>query len=167
MRFIGTDVPAQHGFQIGDAVDATGPALTTNNQNAQDRCNRLRNDGEVHITHTALEHRDADNESQNHGYSQHQQESQWQALEGQPDGWQLSDLVPVHEVRNTGGGLNLGADRVGGFKLQKHGHAITTKTEEHALSQRQNAAIAPAQHQSDCYESVGQILAHHIETEAV
>ena len=44
---IGADVPAHQGLQIGNAVYTPGVALLTNDQNGQDGCDGLGDDGEV------------------------------------------------------------------------------------------------------------------------
>jgi hypothetical protein len=53
------------------------------------------------------------------------------------------------------------------FEFEKHRHAIAAPPEEDALPQAQNSGVAPAQHQADGDEGVGQILAHQVEAEAV
>ena len=90
-----------------------------------------------------------------------------QRLERQPEERQLGDLVPVHEVRDAGRRLDLGVRDARGFELEEHRHAVAAEAEEHALPQAQNAGIAPAQHQADGDEGVGQILADQVEPEDV
>ena len=51
--------------------------------------------------------------------------------------------------------------------LRNIGHAVAAEAEEHALPEAENAAVAPAQHQADGDEGVGQILADQVEAEDV
>ena len=76
-------------------------------------------------------------------------------------------LVPVHEVGDARRGLDLGVGHARSLELEEHGHAVAAETEEHALAQAENAGVAPAQHQADGDERVGQILADQIEPEDV
>ena len=86
-------------------------------------------------------------------------------LERHPERRQLRELVPVHEVGDARRGLDGGADRVRGLQLQEHRHAIAAQAEEHALPQAQDPAVAPAQHQPQRDERVGQVLADQIQAE--
>ena len=49
------------------------------------------------------------------------------------------------------------------FKLEEHRHAVAAEPEEHALPQAEDSGIAPAQHQADSDERIGQIFADEIE----
>ena len=86
-------------------------------------------------------------------------------LNGSQIYWQLRDLVPVHEIRNAGRGLDGGGDRVGCFQLEKHRHAVTAEAEEHALAETEDAAAAPEQDQADGDEAVAQVFADQIQPE--
>ena len=90
-----------------------------------------------------------------------------EAVEWLPERRQRGDLIPVHEIRDTGGRLDLGVFGTGRFQLQKHRHAVAAEAEEHALPQAQNAAIAPAYHQTQCDEGIGEILRDQIEPEDI
>lgn len=50
---------------------------------------------------------------------------------------------------------------------EEHRHAIAAEAEEHALPQTENAAVAPAQHETERDEGVGQILRDEVETEHI
>ncbi len=76
-------------------------------------------------------------------------------------------LIPVHEVGDARRRLDLGVGHARGFELEKHGHAVAAEAEEDALPEAEDAGIAPAQHQADGDEGVGQILADQIEPEDV
>ena len=164
---VGADVPAQQGLQVGDAVDASGVALLADDQHGQDQGHGLGDDGEVHPTHTALEHRKAHDEGQQRGYHQHRDQGQGQALEGRPPPRQGGQLVPVHEVRDARGGLDLRADGVRRFQLQEHGHAVPAQAEEHALAQAEDARMPPQHDQAQRNEGVRQVLADEVEPEDV
>ena len=56
---------------------------------------------------------------------------------------------------------------LGCLQLEKHRHAVAAEAEEHALPQAENAAIAPAQHQPERDEGVGQIFADQVEAEDI
>src|SRR3546814_785062 len=51
--------------------------------------------------------------------------------------------------------------------LEEHCHAVAAEAEEDPLPQAENAAVAPAEHQSHGDEGVGQVLTHHVQAEAV
>ena len=61
-RAVGANVPSQQGAQIGDAVDAAGIALPSDDQDGHHRRQRLGDDGEVDAADPALEHRGTENE---------------------------------------------------------------------------------------------------------
>ena len=61
---VGADVPAVQRAQVGDAVDAAGVALLADDQDRQDRGDRLGDDREVDAADPALEHRGADDEGE-------------------------------------------------------------------------------------------------------
>ena len=79
----------------------------------------------------------------------------------------VRDLVPVHEVGNAGRRLDLGVGGARCFELQERRHAVAAEPEEHPLPEAENAGVAPAQHQTDGDERVGQILADQVEPEDV
>ena len=56
---------------------------------------------------------------------------------------------------------------LGRFQLEKRGHAVAAEAEEYALPQAQDAGVAPAQHQTDGDEGIGQILSDEVEPENV
>ena len=68
-------------------------------------------------------------------------------------------------------GLQSPAERVtadmGRLELEIHRHAVAAEAEEHALPQAEDAAEAPAQHQADGDEGVGEILRDQIEPEDI
>ena len=164
---VGADVPAQQGLQVGHAVDTAGVALLADDQHRQDQRHGLRDDGEVHAADTPLEHGVADDEGQQRGDGNDGDQRERQVLERLPPDGQGGELVPVHEVRDAGGGLDLGGDGVGRFQLEEHGHGVAAQAEEDALAQAQDAAIAPDHHQPEGDEAVGQVLAHQVEAEDV
>ena len=90
-----------------------------------------------------------------------------QRLERHPEERQLRDLIPVHEVGDAGRRLDLGVRGARCFELQERRHAVAAEPEEHALPEAENAGVAPAQHQTDRDEGVGQILADQVEAEVV
>ena len=53
------------------------------------------------------------------------------------------------------------------LELEKHRHAVAAEAEEHALAEAQDAGVAPAQHEADGGEGVGQVFADEVEAEVV
>jgi len=88
-------------------------------------------------------------------------------LNRHPERRQLGELVPVHEVGDTRRRLNLGALGIGCFELEEHRDAVAAEPEEHALAEAQDAAVAPAEHETDRDEGVSEVLADQIETKDV
>jgi len=84
-----------------------------------------------------------------------------------PEERQLRELIPVHEVRNSGRRLDLGVRNAGCFQLEEHRHAITAEAEEHALPQAENAAVSPANDKANRDERVSEILGDQVEPEDV
>ena len=164
---VGARVPTQHGLQVGHAVDAAGVALLADDQHRHNQRNRLGDDGEVNTAHAPFEHGVADDEGQQGRHRNHGSDGKRQALERHPQRGQGRDLVPVHEVRNAGRGLDRSRDRVGRFQFEEHGHGVTAQTKEHALPQAEHAAITPYHHQSDGNKGIGQVLADQVESEDV
>ena len=78
-----------------------------------------------------------------------------ETMERLPEHRQRRDLVPVHEIRDAGCRLDLGVGNARGFELEKRAHAVAAEAEEHALPEAENAAIAPAHHQTQRDECVG------------
>ena len=68
---------------------------------------------------------------------------------------------------NAGRRLDLGVRDARGLELEEHRHAVAAEAEEHALPEAQDAGIAPAQHEAERDEGVGQILADQVEPEDV
>ena len=56
---------------------------------------------------------------------------------------------------------------LGGLELEEHRHAVAAEAEEHALPQAQDAGVAPAQHQAERDEGVGEVFADQVEAEDV
>lgn len=164
---VGADVTAVERAQVGDAVDAAGVALLADDQDGQDRRNRLGDDGEIDAADPALEHRRTDDEGEDGRHHQDGDDGEGQAVERLPEKRQLGDLIPVHEIGNARRRLDLGVGDTGCLKLEEHRHAVTTKPEEHALPQAEDAAIAPAQHQPQRHKRVGQILGDQVEAEHI
>src|SRR5258705_6952295 len=116
---VGTDVPALQRTQIGHAVDAAGVALLTHDQDGQDRRDGLRDDGEIGAADAALEHRSTDDQGK---YARHQDDGgdgEGEAVERLPEERQRGDLIPVHEIGNAGGRLDLGVLDAGSFQLEE------------------------------------------------
>ena len=90
-----------------------------------------------------------------------------EAVEWLPEQRQRGDLIPVHEIRNAGRGLDLGVLDAGGFQLEEHRHAVAAEAEEHALPQAQNAAIAPADHQPQRHKGIGEVFRDEVEPEDI
>ncbi len=153
--------------QVGDAVDAAGITLLADDQDGQDRSDGLGDDGEIDAADPAFEHRSTDQEGKERRNDQDGQNGECQAVERLPEERQLGDLIPVHEIRNAGGRLDLGVFDAGGLELEVHRHGVTAETEEHALPKAENPAISPAQHEADRDEGVGQIFRDQIEAEYV
>ena len=65
---VGADVPALQRAQVGDAVDAAGIALLADDQDGQDRGDRLGDDREIDAADAALEHRGADDQGEQAGH---------------------------------------------------------------------------------------------------
>ena len=164
---VGADVPALQRAQIGDAVDAAGVTLLADDQDGQDRRDGLGDDGEIDAADPPLEHRRADQEGKERRNDQDRQDGECQAVERLPEERQLGDLIPVHEIGNAGGRLDLGVGDARRLELEVHRHAVAAEAEEHALTQAQNPAVAPAQHQADRDKGVGQIFRDQIEAEDV
>ena len=93
------------GFQVCNPVNAASETLLTNNQNGQDRYNRLHDDREVHITDTTGKHRETDDEGKQDWNDDDGKQSKPEAMERFPKAWQAGDLVPVHKVWNSWRGL--------------------------------------------------------------
>jgi len=166
-RAVWTDVPAEQRAQVGDAVDAAGVALPADNQDGQHGRQRLGDDGEVDAAHSALEHRGAEDERGDRRHREHGEQRERQRLERDPEERQLRELVPVHEIGDAGGRLDLGVGDARRLELEKSRHAVAAEPEEYALPQAQDPGMAPAQHQADRDECVGQVLADEIEPEDV
>ncbi|MNL26754.1 hypothetical protein D3C87_1483030 [compost metagenome] len=141
--------------------------MLADDEHRQDQGHGLRHDGEIGVAHAALEHGRAQNQGQQAGQNRYRHQGEPEAFEGHPEPGKRGQLVPVHEVRDAGRGLNLGGLRRRGFQLQEHGHAITAQAKKHPLAQAQNAAIAPAQHQAERDKGIGQVFANEIEPEDV
>ena len=90
-----------------------------------------------------------------------------EAVERLPEQRQRGDLIPVHEIGNAGGRLDLGVRDARCFELEKHRHAVAAEAEEHALPQAQDAAIAPAHHQPQRHEGVGEVFRDQVEPEDI
>ncbi|MHC2153532.1 hypothetical protein ACVIW3_004461 [Bradyrhizobium diazoefficiens] len=56
----------------------------------------------------ALEHRGADDESEDAGHENDSGDGKGEAVEGLPEERQRGDLIPVHEIGDAGGRLDLG-----------------------------------------------------------
>ena len=164
---VGPDVPSLEGAQVGHAVDAAGIALLPHDQDGQDRGDGLGDDREVRAADAALEHRGADDQREQAGHQDDGENGEGETVERLPEQRQRGDLIPVHEIRNAGRGLDLGVRDAGGFQLEEHRHAVAAEAEEHPLPQAQNAAIAPAQHQPDRDKGVGQIFRDQVEAEHI
>ena len=161
------DVPSLQRAQVGHAVDAAGIALLPDDQDGQDRGDGLGDDREIGAADAALEHRRADDQGEQAGHQDDGENGEGETVERLPEQRQRGDLIPVHEIGNAGGRLDLGVLDAGGFELEEHRHAVAAEAEEHALPQAQNAAIAPAQHQPDRDEGVGQIFRDQVEAEHI
>ena len=106
---VGADVPAVQRAQVGDAVDAAGVALLADDQDGEDRGDRLRDDREVDAADPALEHRGADDQGEDAGHQDDRERCvNGEAVERLPEQRQRGDLIPVHEVGNAGRRLDLG-----------------------------------------------------------
>lgn len=79
---VGADVPAVQGAQVGDAADAAGVALLSDDQDGEDRRDRLRDDRKVHTADPALEHRGADDEGEDGGHQQDREHRKREAVNG-------------------------------------------------------------------------------------
>ena len=124
-------------------------------------------DGEVDAADPALEHRGANDEGEDRRHQDDRQDRQRETVERFPEQRQLGDLIPVHEVGNARRRLDLGVLDAGRLELEVHRHAVAAEAEEHALPEAQDAAIAPAQHESDRDKGVGQIFGDQVETEHI
>ena len=164
---VGADVPAEQRAQIGDAVDAAGVALPADDQDGQHGGERLGDDREVDAADAPLEHGGAEDEGRDRRHHNDRDQRERQRLERDPEERQLGDLVPVHEVRNARRRLDLGVRDARRFELEERRHAVAAEPEEHSLPEAENAGVAPAQHQADGDEGVGEILADEIEPEDV
>src|ERR1700733_14119933 len=164
---VGPDVPALQRAQIGDAVNAAGVTLLADDQNGQDRGDGLGDDGEIDAADPALEHRSTNQEGKERRNDQDGQNGECQTVERLPEERQLSDLIPVHEIGNAGGRLDLGVGDAGGLKLEVHRHGVTAEAEEHPLAKAEDAAISPAQDKADRDESVSQIFRDKVEAKDV
>ena len=161
------DVPSLQGAQVGHAVDAAGVALLPDDQDGQDRGDGLGDDREIGAADAALEHRGADDQGEQAWDQDDGENGEGETVERLPEQRQRGDLIPVHEIRDAGRGLDLGVLDAGGFQLEEHRHAVAAEAEEHALPQAQNAAIAPAQHQPDRDKGVGQVFRDQVEAEHI
>ncbi len=164
---VGADVPAFQRAQIRDAVDAAGVALLADDQDGQDRGDRLRDDREVDAADAPLEHRGSDDEGEESRHQHDHQDRQRQAVERLPEERNLGDLIPVHEVRDAGRRLDLRVCHAGRLELQVHRHAVAAEAEEHSLPEAQDAAETPAQHKAHRDEGVGEIFADQVEAEHI
>src|SRR6185503_8564783 len=135
----GADVPAKERLQVGDTIAATGVALIAIDAERENQCDRLRDDGEVYTTDPALEHGGTDDVSDEGRHDEHRKSREREAFERHPERGQHGELIPIHEIRNAGRGLNLGGDWVGGFELEEHRHAIAPQPEEDALAETEHA----------------------------
>src|SRR5580704_4129813 len=161
------DIPPLQGSQIGHAVDAAGVALLPDDQDRQDSRDRLRDDGEVRAADAALEHGRTDDEGEYAGNQDDRGYCETQAVERLPERRQRGDLIPVHEIGNAWGRLDLGVFRARCFELQKHRHAVAAEAKEHSLPQAENSAIPPANHQPESDEGIGEVFRDQIEPEDV
>ena len=164
---IGSDIPPVQRPQVGDPIDAAGIALLAHDQDGQDRSDGLGDDGEIDAADPAFEHRSTDQEGKERRNDQDGQNGECQTVERLPEQRQLGDLIPVHEIRNAGGRLDLGVGDAGGFKLEVHRHGVAAETEEHALAKAEDAAISPAQDEADRDESVSKIFRDKVEAKDV
>ena len=71
------------------------------------------------------------------------QQGKAEALKRQPGQRQLFNAAPHHEVWQFGAGC---------FELQKHGQGIRPNAKKDALTQTENAAITPTEHNAQCHE---------------
>ena len=164
---VGTDIPSLERAQVGHAVDAAGVALLTHDQDGQDRGDRLRDDGEIGAADAALEHRSTNDQGKDARHQDDGGDGEGEAVERLPEQRQRGDLIPVHEIGNAGGRLDLGVLDARCLELEKHRHAVAAETEEHALPQAQDAAIAPADHQPQRHEGIGQVFRDEVEPEDI
>ena len=124
-------------------------------------------DREIRTADAALEHRGADDQRKQSRHQDDGENGEGETVERLPEQRQRGDLVPIHEVRDAGRRLDLGVLDAGSFQLEEHRHAVAAEAEEHPLPQAQNAAIAPAQHQPDRDEGVGQIFRDQVEAKHI
>ena len=99
------------------------------------------------------------------GTSEDRDDREGEAVEGLPEEGQRGDLVPVHEVGDARRRLDLRASGARRLQLEEHRHAVAAEAEENALAQAQDAAVAPAQHQAERDEGVGEVFADQVEAE--
>ena len=161
------DIPALQRAQVGDAVDAAGVTLLTDDQDGQDRGDRLGDNGEIRTADPPLEHRSADNEGEDRRNRDDCEDRESQAVERLPEERELRELIPVHEVRDAGRRLDLGVGDAGCFQLEKHRHAVAAEAEEHSLPEAQNATISPTDNEADRNKRVGQIFRDQVEPEDI
>ncbi|MEY9169876.1 hypothetical protein ABIF15_001108 [Bradyrhizobium elkanii] len=164
---IGPDIPAMQRSQVGDPVDAAGVALLAHDQDGHDRGDRLRDDREIDAADPALEHRSADDEGEDRRHQDDRDQRYREAVERLPEERQRGELVPIHEIGDARRRLDLGVRDRRRLELEVHRHAVAAEAEEHALPQAQDAAIAPAQHEADPDEGIGQIFGDQVEAEDI
>ncbi len=141
--------------------------MLADDQHRENQRDGLGHDGKINVADPSFEQGHTDDKRQQHRHRDHRKQGKGEAVKGHPQPRQLGDLVPVHEVRNAGRGLDFGAGRVRGFELEEHRHAIAADPKKHALAQAEDAAVAPTQHQADRDKGVGQVFADHVQAEGV
>src|SRR5207302_7252032 len=82
------DVPSLQGAQVGHAVDAAGIALLAHDQDGQDGCDRLGDNGEIGTADAAFEHRGTDDQGKDTGHQDDGGNGVGETVKGFPEQWQ-------------------------------------------------------------------------------